>query len=402
MSQPAIGLAPLMSYTDFPSRVWFHVVSRPAFVGAPFLRITRADNEIRVPRRYVPEFEELRGGMPYELVPQVMASSAERFVEAAEILLRVAPVVDLNCGCPSPTVTGRGGGSSLLEDPDEFARLLDHVASAVGARRVSVKTRVGVESTEFFDDIVAALSRHAWSRVIVHGRSRREGYTGVARWELVERAARVCRAAVWGSGDVAGVATWERARGIAPSASGVVVGRGALRNPWVFEELRRGELVRVPIECVWSAMALFGLLHQMGRHDIDRLVAWADKVGLRGTAGDDVDAWRRIVESAGAAQGLRFARLEDVDLDRQGVGGVKSLWHYVRSSLPRVYWGLALMRAKTFADFVEAGRRLARDEGITEVLLTHHGELDPLFAYERGARSLMEALANRLSTEVTS
>ena len=169
--------------------------------------------------------------------PDLVASAA-RLVEA-----HGADILDINCGCPSPKVTGGGHGSALLRDLPKMERLLRAVKAAVQIP-VTLKFRSGWDdqSLNYLDTArmaesvgVAALSLHA--------RTRQQAYNGSANWEHIAEVKRVVSIPVIGNGDVKDARdALLRLREYGPD--GVMIGRGAMANPWIFmqiAQLRRGE-----------------------------------------------------------------------------------------------------------------------------------------------------------------
>lgn len=154
-----------------------------------------------------------------------------------------ADILDINCGCPSPKVTGGGHGASLLRDLPKMGRMLKAVRAAVSIP-ITLKFRAGwdeqslnyVETARIAEDAgVAALA--------LHPRTREQRYTGAADWSRVAEVKRSVSIPVIGSGDVKDAADALQ-RLHASGADGVMIGRGAMENPWIFlqiAQLRRGE-----------------------------------------------------------------------------------------------------------------------------------------------------------------
>jgi len=179
---------------------------------------------------------ELEGRAP--LAVQVMGASPERLAGVVRALVaRGAGRVDLNCGCPANTVTGKGAGSSLLRDPLRVeACVAAMVEAAEGRVPISVKMRSGFESVALFEDNALALQAGGAAFCSVHPRTKRQGYRGRADWTLIARAARILDIPVVGNGDVtsAGAAlALLRETG----CDGVMVGRGAVSDPFIFHRI---------------------------------------------------------------------------------------------------------------------------------------------------------------------
>lgn len=233
-----IGLAPMEGTTDFPTRVWFSVLSRPEVITTPFLRITET-----FPLRaseITEEWPELKiANLPYRWIPQIMASDVDHVLRFFERLDRVyTGVIELNCGCPSPKVVGHGAGSSLLADIDRFSLVIQSLQQRLGASRFRVKMRTGFHHEGEFEHLLDALKEIPLNRLTVHGRTREQKYSGLANWQLIEQAAETLPYPVCGSGDIVDAASFAERRQWAPSVGAMICGRGALQHPWIFRSLR--------------------------------------------------------------------------------------------------------------------------------------------------------------------
>jgi tRNA-dihydrouridine synthase B len=174
--------------------------------------------------------------------PELVAAAA-RTVEALG-----ADILDINCGCPSPKVTGGGHGASLLRDLPKMSRLLKAVKAAVQIP-VTLKFRAGwdEESLNFLDTTKVAEDAGV-AAIALHPRTRAQGYKGDADWSRVAAVKRHASIPVIGSGDVKD-ANDALLRLRDSGADGVMIGRGAMENPWIFlqiAQLRRGEPMFTP------------------------------------------------------------------------------------------------------------------------------------------------------------
>lgn len=163
---------------------------------------------------------------------------------AAAIERLGADFVDLNFGCPVQKVVKKGAGAAMLRDPRRLERVLKSVRRHITIP-LTIKIRAGWDDSERnAPDVVKAAAEAGVTWVAIHGRTRLQGYSGQADWDLIAR----CKQAagsfqVIGNGDIL---TAEEAirRQTESGCDGVMIGRGALRNPWIFDEIRalkRGE-----------------------------------------------------------------------------------------------------------------------------------------------------------------
>ena len=168
---------------------------------------------------------------------QIFGSDVTSMVESARIVQgEGADFVDINLGCPVKKVVCDGGGAAWLRDPVALGKLLVEMKRVLRIP-LTIKIRTGWdESSRNVSEIirVAADSGVAW--VAIHGRTRAQGYAGRADWELIRQAAQLSPIPIIGNGDIL---TAEDARRKIEQgyAHAVMIGRGALKNPWIFREI---------------------------------------------------------------------------------------------------------------------------------------------------------------------
>ena len=175
------------------------------------------------------------------LAAQVMGSNPELLERCARFLAAEggAPRVDLNCGCPANVVTGKGAGSSLLRDPADVYESVAAVARGVRGTgcAVTAKLRSGYDDRGLLRENLLAAQAGGAAFVTLHPRTRREGYTGHARWEDIAFAVDVLDVPVVGNGDVTSPAkAFELVR--ETNCAGVMIGRGAVQDPLVFRRIK--------------------------------------------------------------------------------------------------------------------------------------------------------------------
>jgi nifR3 family TIM-barrel protein len=156
--------------------------------------------------------------------------------EAAQIVEGMgADVVDVNMGCPVPKIAKHNAGCSLMREPAHAAEVVRAMAGAVRIP-VTVKMRAGWNDQSInAPDLARMVEDAGAAAVAVHGRTAAQSYSGESDWSLIGRVARTVGIPVFGSGDCVDPAqVVNRLRD--SGASGVLVGRGALRNPWIFSQ----------------------------------------------------------------------------------------------------------------------------------------------------------------------
>ncbi len=187
------------------------------------------------------ERRSLELGAPYpgeeRLVLQLFGHEPDVLRDAAaKAEAEFGPVaLDLNMGCPAPKMAGRGG-ACLLQTP-ELAFALVRAMRQGTSLPVSAKIRLGWDHDQSLE-IAHGLEAAGASLITVHGRTSRQRYGGEADWEAIARVAQAVRVPVIGSGDVTTPEQYfERLKlGVA----GVMIGRGAVGNPWIFAQIRQG------------------------------------------------------------------------------------------------------------------------------------------------------------------
>jgi tRNA-dihydrouridine synthase B len=154
---------------------------------------------------------------------------------AAQIVEQMgADIVDVNMGCPVPKIAKHSAGCSLMREPQQAQAIIDAMVKAVRIP-VTVKMRAGWDEGQINAPELATRVAHVGAAAIaVHGRTAAQSYTGSSDWELIARVAGAVDVPVFGSGDcVEAPQLIERLDG---GIGGVLVGRGALRNPWIFQQ----------------------------------------------------------------------------------------------------------------------------------------------------------------------
>lgn len=168
---------------------------------------------------------------------QIFGHKVESLVEAARIVQgEGADFVDINFGCPVKKVVCDGGGAAWLRDPVVLGKLLQDLR---GALRIplSIKVRTGWdESSRNVAEIVRVAGDCGVNWIAIHGRTRAQGYSGLADWELIREVSQEAKIPVVGNGDILTAAQAKR-RIKEGYAHAVMIGRGALKTPWIFSEI---------------------------------------------------------------------------------------------------------------------------------------------------------------------
>jgi tRNA-dihydrouridine synthase B len=198
-------------------------------------------------RRYL-EFDESERPIGVQL----FGGNAEHMAEAArQVVEWVEPdFIDLNFGCPVNKVVAKNGGSALLKDCPTLGRVAEAVVRAVAPLPVTAKIRIGWDDETINAPRVAQLVESLGvAALAVHGRTRAQGYSGAADWEVIAQVAAAVSIPVIGNGDLFGAADVAR-RQSESGIAGVMIGRAAMSSPWIFAQtkhyLATGELLSPP------------------------------------------------------------------------------------------------------------------------------------------------------------
>lgn len=168
---------------------------------------------------------------------QILGNSPDFLIEAAQ-RLGIHPVagIDLNLGCPAPKVYKRNAGGGLLRDPDFTINLVRRLRDAIPGS-FSVKMRTGFDHTDDLVRILQAFARIGLDFVTVHGRTVADSYRGEVRYDLIRLAVEILPCPVYANGNVRSARTGLEILA-ETGAYGLMVGRAAIRNPWIFRQIR--------------------------------------------------------------------------------------------------------------------------------------------------------------------
>jgi tRNA-dihydrouridine synthase len=230
--QPLTALAPMQDVTDL---AFMQVV---AHYGPPdyfFTEFLRVHSMSRPERHILRSIDENTTGRP--VFAQVIGEDLfhlERTV--GELLRHPVAGIDLNLGCPAPKVYKKNVGGGLLRDPGRVADILSTLRACVPGL-FTVKMRIGFEDTRHFERLLALMVENRVDLLTVHGRTVREMYRSDVHYDEIARAVRSVPCPLLANGNVTSAA--KAAEVIAVTgAAGVMMGRHAIRNPWIFRQTR--------------------------------------------------------------------------------------------------------------------------------------------------------------------
>ena len=285
-----IFLAPMEGLADSLLRDLLTRAGGYDMAVSEFVRVSGNPLPLRTFRRICPELENgsrTRAGTP--VLVQLLGSHPERMAETAARLATLAPAgIDLNFGCPAPTVNRHGGGAMLLADPELMRRIALSVRGAVPAGiPVSAKMRLGIADTQKTLECAAALESGGVCSLVVHARTKLEGYRPPAHWEWIARVREAVSVPVVANGEIWTVGDYLRCRAVTGCAD-VMLGRGAVADPFLARRICAvcdGMELEASIDAAWSE--LIPLLDEFwlrvqqrvtARHAPGRLKLWLNSL----------------------------------------------------------------------------------------------------------------------------
>ena len=240
---PVLALAPMQDVTTLD---FMRVIARYGGPDVYWTEYFRVYPHSRLDKWILRSITQNPTGRP--IVAQLIGNDIPALISTAkELQQHPVAAIDLNLGCPAPIVYRKCAGGGLLRDPQKIDAILGALREAVSLP-FTVKTRLGFSSPVEFDTLLPLFSKHPIDLLTVHARTVAQMYRPGVRYDLIARAARELSCPVFANGNVHGPGQ-ARALLAETGVRGLMIGRGAIRNPWLFDQIRaelRGEKIQLP------------------------------------------------------------------------------------------------------------------------------------------------------------
>jgi len=171
---------------------------------------------------------------------QMFGANPEHMAEAARMVVdwKRPDFMDINFGCPVNKVVSKNGGSSLLRDCPLLEKVAASIVKAVAPLPVTAKIRIGWDRANINAVTTSRILEDSGIQAIaVHGRTKEQGYSGEADWDVIGQVVQAVKVPVIGNGDITSAADVQRRRD-QTGVAGVMIGRGAMSAPWIFHEIK--------------------------------------------------------------------------------------------------------------------------------------------------------------------
>jgi len=231
-NRPLLILAPMQDVTDLP---FWRVMQRFSGADLYYTEYFRVHRDSTPDRHILKGIDENPTGRP--VIAQMIGEHIPALIRTAGLLQRHKIAgIDFNLGCPAPVVCRKHAGGGLLRHPERIDEILRALRPVIEVP-FTVKTRIGYDASEEFDRLLEIFARHRLDAFTVHGRTVRELYRARVHYDRIRQAVEQLDAPVFANGNVLSVATARETVALT-GAAGLMIGRGAVRNPWLFQQIR--------------------------------------------------------------------------------------------------------------------------------------------------------------------
>jgi nifR3 family TIM-barrel protein len=293
-ASPVLALAPMQDVTD---GAFWHLIHQYGGADVYWTEYFRVHAVSRLEKWIVDSIRQNRTGRP--VVAQMIGNDIPALVRTAKELQHLpVAAIDLNLGCPAPIVYRKCAGGGLLREPRRIDAILGALREAVTIP-FTVKTRIGFTDAREFDVLLPIFARHSLDALTVHARTVTQMYRLPVHYDLIRQASEALSCPVIANGHVYSA---PQARELLreTGARGLMIGRGAIRSPWLFNQIRqqlRGNAVTFPtgrevldyIRALWESQASFAAPEKI---QCERMKKFMNYLG-EGVPGDFLTRIRR-------------------------------------------------------------------------------------------------------------
>ncbi|WP_294228782.1 tRNA-dihydrouridine synthase family protein [Prosthecobacter sp.] len=231
--EPLLALAPMQDVTDLG---FWRLMTRYGGADVYYTEYFRVHPDSHLEKDILTSITHNPTDRP--VVAQMIGNDIPSLIRGArELQEHAVAAIDLNLGCPAPVVYKKCAGGGLLRDVPRVEGILGALREAVSIK-FTVKTRLGFDDTETIDVLVPLFAKHGVDLVTIHGRTVTQMYRDGVRYDLIAKAKASLPCPVLANGNVGSHGEAEavvRQTGV----HGLMIGRGAIRNPWMFEQIRQ-------------------------------------------------------------------------------------------------------------------------------------------------------------------
>lgn len=231
--EPLLALAPMQDVTDLP---FWRLMTAYGGADVYYTEYFRVHRDSHLEKWILKSVTENPTGRP--VVAQMIGNDIPALVRTArELQQHAIAAVDLNLGCPAPVVYRKCAGGGLLRDLPRVDAILGALREAVRVK-FTVKTRIGFDDPRVFDELLPILARHSLDLVTVHGRTVAERYRSGVHYDAIAQAVAELPCPVLANGNVCSATKAAEVLALT-QARGLMIGRAAIRNPWIFQQIRQ-------------------------------------------------------------------------------------------------------------------------------------------------------------------
>ncbi len=231
-NKPILALSPMADMTDSP---FCQIVRRIGGADIVFREMVSSEAIVRENEKTLGMTDFVPEERP--IVQQIFGAYPLTMARAAAIVMEHANPegIDINMGCPVYKITSNFNGCALMREPERAALIIREIKRAIGSTPISVKIRLGWSNPDDFKTFIPVIEDAGADLITIHGRTKAQGYSGKSDWKRIAQAKKIARVPVLANGDIHEPFQVKKALEVT-GADGVLIARGALGNPWFFQQ----------------------------------------------------------------------------------------------------------------------------------------------------------------------